>query len=453
MPATPAAQDWRGGGGLRPLLCACPPPPTSHLPVHLAHHFLLLLIPSLRPALASQIGDPLYELNFKNATLWNDNAWTYTTTITMDAARLETLRATGGSHVLVFDGIKMGAMIKLNGKVIGNATDQFLRYEFPLAAGALMAGGNELTVTFDNEMFCGGRWMACTGGWDWAPYSTTEQEGINTFSKGIWKSVYLVEVSTAAITHVVPQVAYLGEYPTAPLQDGAHGGFGVDVRVHMWSAGKTTGTATITTSWGQKATAKVSLPGGNANITVALKAAASDIKLWWPAGLGAQPLYNVTATFTPDSALVTESASLSATRRLGFRMFALVTGNDTDPAYVKAHKDTDGTDSLGMLWRVNGAVVFSKGANMIPMEEMEGRMSTVAHQQLVRNAVAGGLNTLRVWGGGMFLPDAWYDACDELGIMVYHDMQYAQGGHAPKATAIQDAELRHVIRRLSHHPS
>lgn len=61
-----------------------------------------------------------------------------------------------------------------------------------------------------------------------------------------------------------------------------------------------------------------------------------------------------------------------------------------------------------MLWRVNGAVIWCKGANMIPMEEYEGRMTAEAHRQLVASAVAGGLNTLRVWGGGMFLPNVWY---------------------------------------------
>ena len=59
-------------------------------------------------------------------------------------------------------------------------------------------------------------------------------------------------------------------------------------------------------------------------------------------------------------------------------------------------------------------------------------MSADAHTFLVKSAVDGGMNTLRVWGGGMFLPDAWYDACDEFGIMVYHDMQYAQQGHSPQ---------------------
>ncbi len=58
---------------------------------------------------------------------------------------------------------------------------------------------------------------------------------------------------------------------------------------------------------------------------------------------------------------------------------------------------------------------------MIPMEEMEGRMSGEAHRQLVRSAVDAGMNTFRLWGGGMYLPPAWYDACDEYGMLIYHD--------------------------------
>jgi hypothetical protein len=87
------------------------------------------------------------------------------------------------------------------------------------------------------------------------------------------------------------------------------------------------------------------------------------------------------------------------------------------------------------------------------MEEMEGWIDSAAHVALVQSAVEGRMNTLRVWGGGMFLPDIWYDACDELGILVYHDMQYAQEGHSPVNTVAQDLELRHQIRRLSHHAS
>ena len=144
---------------------------------------------------------------------------------------------------------------------------------------------------------------------------------------------------------------------------------------------------------------------------------------------------------------------LRATRRVGFRTVALVTGNDTDPAFVAAATGAEGSGQHGMYFRVNGAVLLTRGASMIPMEELEGWMDADAHLATVRSALEGRFNMLRVWGGGIWLPSAWYTACDELGILVYHDMQYAQNGHAPRATAVQEAELRHQIRRLSHHPS
>ena len=85
-----------------------------------------------------------------------------------------------------------------------------------------------------------------------------------------------------------------------------------------------------------------------------------------------------------------------------------------------------------------------------------GRMDAEAHRILVKSSADGGMNTLRVWGGGIFYPTAFYDACDEYGVLVYHDMQYAStggGAHGPIVTATQEAELRHQIRRLSHHPA
>merc|ERR1740117_1112959 len=103
------------------------------------------------------------------------------------------------------------------------------------------------------------------------------------------------------------------------------------------------------------------------------------------------------------------------------------------------------------FFRVNGAAMYSRGGNMIPMDELEGRLDGLAHRYLVRSSAEARMNTLRVWGGGMFLPREFYEACDDYGVLVYHDMQYA--GALPKATATQDQELRHQIRRLSHHPS
>jgi beta-mannosidase len=210
-------------------------------------------------------------------------------------------------------------------------------------------------------------------------------------------------------------------------------------------------TLSILGAWGASTSSPVALPAGESNVTLLLTASAAQVQLWWPNGLGAQPLYNLTVTFTPSGA--PGSPALTAARRTGFRVFALATGNDTDPAYVANNTATDGTDTHGMVFRVNGAAILSRGANMIPTDQMEGRYSAATHTAIVASAAAANFNTLRVWGGGVFLPDAFYDACDELGLLIYHDMQFAQSGHSPNGTSTEDAEFRHQIRRLSHHPA
>jgi beta-mannosidase len=169
--------------------------------------------------LAGLIGDPLYELNWKNSTLWDTRSWAYSTSFALDAASLAGISAGTSDTLLVFDGVKMPSSVAVNGVAVGTTSNQFLRYEFSLAAaaatGAKLAAANTLTVTFDPAVqTTEGRFMACSGGWDWAPYSDTYSMGwgasgpepTRSFSKGIWKSVYLVTVPLAAITHLVPHV-------------------------------------------------------------------------------------------------------------------------------------------------------------------------------------------------------------------------------------------------------
>merc|ERR1740121_939380 len=234
-----------------------------------------------------------------------------------------------------------------------------------------------------------------------------------------------------------------------PLEEGKHGGFKVDVKVFLRAQKGATGSLSLDTAWGAKKEMPVELEEGDSTQTFSVEAPAKDVKLWWPAGMGKQPLYRMNVTFTPK-----EGSAVSASRRVGFRYFALVTGNDTDASFVEKAKNEQGSGEHGMYFRVNGAVTWSRGANMIPMDELEGRVTAGAHRAVVRSAADGGMNTLRVWGGGTFLPDEWYDACDELGVLVYHDMQYTdERGHSPKETNIQERELRHQVRRLSAHPS
>lgn len=388
---------------------------------------------------AGLIGNPLYEINWLlNSSLWNENAWTYSTTFDLpDSAR---------NTVLVFDGVKMGATVSLNGEKLGQMTDQFLRYVFEMTG--TKPRGNKLEVTFPGaSMTCEGRWSACSGGWDWAPYTDTTQEGSRTFTKGIWKSVYVaaVEQGEAFLEHAVTHTFFRGPHAVSPLEDGKHAGFDVQVRVHLRAPTAIDDLDICAQGSWQEAEicAKAKVPAGLSNFTLELDANAEDIKLWWPAGVGAHPLYNVSI----------RAGKSSLHRRVGFRSFTMLTSNDTDPAVVQRADHEEGSDDHGVYFRVNGALIFSRGANMIPMEALEGWMDADAHRQLVKSAVEANFNTLRVWGGGIFLPDAFYDACDESGIFMFHDMMYAQDGHSPKASSQQDAELRHQVRRLSHHPS
>jgi len=140
---------------------------------------------------------------------------------------------------------------------------------------------------------------------------------------------------------------------------------------------------------------------------------------------------------------------------VGFRTVALVTVNDTDDSVVAdilAH-NKEGSGSHGMYFRVNGAAIWSRGANFIPMDELEGRLTDSAHRIAVESAAAAHMNMLRVWGGGMILPDAFYDACDENGILLYHDMMFVEEqGHGALRSQIVEDEMRHIIRSLASHP-
>jgi beta-mannosidase len=402
---------------------------------------------------------------------WHDGTWTYSRRFPtrQGSSHLQTSASEGAETLLVFDGIRMGATIKLNGHFLGNATDQFLRYQFAvqhfLAAGSTM---NLLEVSFDSSIATGGR-FTYSSQIDWAPVFTTTDptasgedaqkiNGRETFGFGIWKSVYLVSVDpgAAAITQFAPHTFYSGGHPTSILSDSSHLGFEVRARVSFWAAAPTTGTVTVAVEGvaGASATAaNVKVPAGHSNVTVTIPAAATKgVRLWHPHNHGGQPRYNITATFTPagsaglaagSAAAATsfepasrsltvsrsESAPASATtwRLVGFRHVALVTINDTDTDAARKAANQDGTGQQGMFFRVNGAAVYARGGNKIPMDLIDGRTTASSHHRLVQTAADGNMNMLRVWGGGIWEPRAFFDACDELGVLVYLDMQFTWG--------------------------
>lgn len=159
-------------------------------------------------------------------------------------------------------------------------------------------------------------------------------------SRGIVRSLYLVEAPLGAplITQTVPLVYYTGPYPTSPLTDAAAGPFVVDVGVYLFNPSNATpvtgATLTLEGSWGGGPTAPVALPplapGQTTRVNASLTVPAGAVQLWWTVDTAPlarrglpQPLYGVTATVSAGAAVVRDS------RSVGFRVFTLVTGNDT----------------------------------------------------------------------------------------------------------------------------
>ena len=193
----------------------------------------------------------------------------------------------------------------------------------------------------------------------------------------------------------------------------------------------------------------VAVAAGDSMVSVTVSATAAQVKLWWPRGKGEQPRYNLTATVSAGG------AKLVATRAVGFRVVHMITTNDTDASYVAKNADADGSGNHGMMFRVNGGGLYAKGANFIPMDNMEGRYTASAHDAAVLSASDSNINFLRVWGGGVFLPEAFYEAADKYGVLLFHDMMFTTTSqtHEPKGTEEEKQELQNAIRRLAHRPS
>jgi len=154
-------------------------------------------------------------------------------------------------------------------------------------------------------------------------------------------------------------------------------------------------------------------------------------ELWFPSGYGAQKLYELDVV-TPDQCVK---------RKIGLRR-----------AEVIHQKDQYG---WSMGFRVNGIDLFAKGANWIPVDAMPGRFPVGGYRRLLEAAKTANMNMIRVWGGGIYETDEFYDLCDELGLLVWQDLMFAcaQYPSTPDFLAEVRDELGYQIRRLQSHAS
>ena len=153
--------------------------------------------------------------------------------------------------------------------------------------------------------------------------------------------------------------------------------------------------------------------------------------LWWPNGAGEQKFY----TFTVDV------NGEPVTKRVGLRKLEVLN-----------EKDETG---LSLVFKVNNRRLFMKGANWIPCDALERRQTPERYRNLLDSAARANMNMIRVWGGGQFEKDCFYDACDELGLLVWHDMMCACAAYPAEREFLDEikGELAHQLRRLRDHAS
>lgn len=165
----------------------------------------------------------------------------------------------------------------------------------------------------------------------------------------------------------------------------------------------------------------------------------ADAELWWTHDLGGQALYDVRTTLRDGDAVLAET-----TIRMGLRTIEL--DQSVDP------------DQPGRLFRLvlNGTPIFARGANWTPPSMLRGSVAADHVRGLVELSARGGMNMIRIWGGGAYEQDAFYETCDELGVLVWHDFMFVCFDYPSRDAGLQAevvAEAEHQVRRLRNHPS
>ncbi|WP_293997010.1 beta-mannosidase [Sphaerotilus sp.] len=341
--------------------------------------------------------------------------------------------------VLCFDGLDTFAKLWLDGEPLAESDNMFVPLRMDVT-GRLGPGRHTLWMRFDSALHRGRAIEAHHGthplwngdssrlhvrkapyhyGWDWGPTLLT---------CGPWKAVRL-EASDLRIAELASPVTLSADLGHArvdvftTLEGAIDGGTGTEVcHTLRDAAGTLVATHRSRATAAHEATLSVPTP-----------------QLWWPAGHGAQPLY------TLDSRVVAADGTVLDTqqRRLGLRRLRLV------------QDAVAGEAGRSFVFEVNGRALFCGGANWIPDDNLLHRITPARYRERVQQAVDANLVMLRVWGGGIYEDEAFYDACDALGVLVWQDFLFACGLYPayPAFVASVEAEARAAITRLRHRAS
>ncbi|MGK5678864.1 glycosyl hydrolase 2 galactose-binding domain-containing protein [Actinoplanes sp. URMC 104] len=367
---------------------------------------------------AGRIEDPYLDANETKLAWIGRTEWEYVSRFSFEPGSART--------DLVCAGLDTVAQIELNGSVVGETANMHRGYRFDVGA-LLRDGANEIKVKFKSayayaeghrdrlggrpnaydEPFNFIRKQACNFGWDWGPTLVTA---------GIWQPIGLETWSVARLAEVRPQVTVAG-------------GVGrVELRVRLDRDASAAEPVIITASVdGRRAQATVD------GIEALLILTVDDPELWWPRGYGSQHRYDLEVALTSTDGAVLDTWS----RRIGFRSARIDTADD------------------GFTVVVNDVPVFVRGINWIPDDVFADRITRPRLAARFRQAADANVNYLRVWGGGRYESDDFYDLADEMGFLVGQDFLFACAAY-PEEEPFRsevEAEARENVVRLASHPS
>lgn len=371
--------------------------------------------------LNKRIPDPFFGTNEKQLQWIESENWEYKTTFTLSEKEKN-----NANCLLQFDGLDTYATVYLNNTKVLEANNMFRTWKVDVKK-LLKVGQNELKIVFtssinkakeeaqkisytlpgDEKVFV--RKAQYHFGWDWGPRFVTA---------GIWKPVKLLFWNEAQITSVRFEQKELNS-KVAKLN---------------FKCNITTQKAGEYIVQLDKKPFRFQLKKGSNEVDIPVEI--SNPILWWCNGLGVPHQYQFLFSLRKNNTKLDER-----TIKVGLRTIELV-----------QEKDNIGTS---FYFKLNGVPVFMKGANYIPTDSFLPRVSTSTYTSVVQNAVDANMNMLRVWGGGVYADDAFYNECDEKGILVWQDFMFACAMYPGDKAFLNNVKEEVVdnVTRLQNHPS
>ena len=413
----------------------------AHLPDHDTADWVDVDVPGdvyVATMNAGWIEDPFYDQNEKTVAWMEQKEWWYRLTFDGPAEPPQL----GARDRLIFHGLDTYATVYLNGAEIGSSRNMFREAAFDVSGALRYGEPNTLAVRFDpplqviaedkaasavepwgrNEQRVFMRKAQFGYGWDWGPRLPTI---------GIWRPVELRREQLATLEGVHFHTLHL-----SPERDQAIVAVKVEAGRFATDAPLEAHIRLTTPDGSATARYRISVEGDSATATLTIKNPA----LWWTHDLGDPALYALDVKLVMEDVVLDEWAG-----RVGIRTIEL--DQSVDP-------DEPGTRFFRFV--LNGVPIFARGANWIPADSFVGAIPAGRYTGLLSAARDANMNMLRVWGGGIYEHDVFYETCDALGLLVWQDFMFSCAPYPedlPDLVAEVEAEARYQVARLRSHPS